>query len=305
MQNELPDRKHVLMIRDPLVQSYDKKFKRWLKNRDNEALLTEVNQLENQVKDKWAVKIYIPETTIQGLTDFWFPTAPEIYAAVKDARIGGTIGIDKDRKIYSASFKHNGLISCPPHKIPIIIDPTILTLNDARLVKKAVWDIVKPEIGKQRSIIKSRAFAVPAKEPEALAAIFRCRSKTFSKYLQWYDLKMAGLSFRIIALIEFSTKNSEDREQKFEQYMSRKKKPRIGLPVKGESTVREGFGLIYQTIFRNSAPTQEDLISTLETYGCPDHGRDCPTNCDYLKRWFTDFENKHKEKSLKEQLQPF
>jgi hypothetical protein len=156
MEKDLLDRKHVLMKRDPLVQSYDKKYKCWVKNPDDEALKRELSQLEDQLMDKWAVKIYIPETTIQGLTDFWFPTAPEIDAAVKDARIGGTFSIDKDVKIYSASFKHNGLIYCDPQKIPIIIDPTSLTLNNAQAVKKAVWNIVKPEIGKQRSIIKGR-----------------------------------------------------------------------------------------------------------------------------------------------------
>jgi hypothetical protein len=72
MQNELHDRKHVLMIRDPLVQSYNKKFKLWLNNRDDENLNIEVSQLENQVEEKWAVEIYIPETTNQGLTDFCF-----------------------------------------------------------------------------------------------------------------------------------------------------------------------------------------------------------------------------------------
>jgi hypothetical protein len=305
MQNELPDRKHVLMIRDPLVQSYDNKFKLWLNNHDDENLRIEVSQLENQVEEKWAVEIYIPETTIQGLTDFWFPVAPTIYVAVKDARNDCMIRIENNKQIFSASFKKNGLIYCDPHKIPIIIDPTILTINDAKIVKKAVWDIIKAEVGKQRSTIKGRTFAVPPKEPEALAAVFRCRSKSFTKYLRWYDLKQAGLSFRLIALIEFFTKNTEDREQKFERHVGMKKKPRIGLPVNGESTIREGFGLIYQAIFRTSPPTKEDLIPTSELYNCPHHVQDCPEDCDYLNRWYTDFENKYKERSLKEQLSPF
>lgn len=157
------------------------------------------------------------------MTDFWFPTAPEIYEAVEDARNRGTLRIDKDGKVTFTSFKGNGLIYCPPHKIPIIIYPTILTLNDAQAVKKAVWGIVKSDIGKQRSIIKGRGFAVPLKEPEALAPIFRCRHDKFAKYLRRYDLKRAGLSLRLIALIEFFTKNTEDREQKFEQHIGMKK----------------------------------------------------------------------------------
>jgi hypothetical protein len=116
---------------------------------------------------------------------------------------------------------------------------------------------------------------------------------------------MAGLSFRLIALIEFFSK-AEDREKKFEQHIGMKKKPRIGLPVKGESTIREGFGLIYKAIFRTSAPTQEDLISTMETYNCPEHGQACDDpDCDYKNNRLTDFENSQKEKFLKEQLRPF
>jgi hypothetical protein len=85
-----------------------------------------------------------------------------------------------------------------------------------------------------------------------------------------------------------------------------KRKPRIGLPIKGESTIRGGFGIIYQAIFRTSAPTHEDLISTLETYNCPQHGQACDDpDCGYLKKWLTDFDNKYKEKSLVEQLSPF
>jgi hypothetical protein len=59
---------------------------------------------------------------------------------------------------------------------------------------------------------------------------------------------MAGLSFRLIALIEFFTKNTEDREQKFEQHILMKKRPRFGSYIKGESTIRAGFNLIYRAI---------------------------------------------------------
>jgi hypothetical protein len=127
--------------------------------------------------------------------------APTIYIAVKDARNDGMIRINNNKQIFFASFKNNGLIYCDPHKIPIIIDPTILTINDAKIVKQAVWDMIKAQVGNPRSTIKGRAFAVPPKEPEAMAPVFRCRSKTFSKYLRWYDLKMVGLTFRLIALI--------------------------------------------------------------------------------------------------------
>lgn len=132
-------------------------------------------------------------------------------------------------KIIWASFEDNNLIYCEPHKIPIIIDPSLLTLNDAQLVKNAVWDIVKAEIVKARSAIKGRALTIPPREPSALAEVLYCRPDSFVKYLRWYDLKMAGLSFRLIALIEFFSK-AEDREKKFERHIGMKKSPELGYP---------------------------------------------------------------------------
>lgn len=303
------DRKYALMQRDPLVKSFGNTLKKFLKARNDSDLEAETENLKDRIRKKWAVRIYIPETTIQGLSDFWFPTALEVHASVEDARGNSSMVLqgneDTGFKISWASFEDNNLIYCEPHKIPIIIDPSLLTLNDAQLVKNAVWDIVKAEIVKAQSAIKGRALTIPPREPSALAEILHCRPDSFVKYLRWYDLKMAGLSFRLIALIEFFSK-AEDREKKFERHIGMKKKPRIGLPVKGESTIREGFGLIYKAIFRTSAPTQEDLISTMETYNCPEHGQACDDpDCDYKNNWLIDFENSQKEKFLKEQLRPF
>ena len=173
------DRKYALIQRDPLVKHYDNIFKKWLKARNDSDLKAKVDNLADQIRKKWAVKIYIPETTIQGLTDVWFPTGLAVYVSVKDARENISIvlqGKEGTRlKITSVSFERNGLIYCPPHKIPIIIDPTLLTLNDAQIVKTAVWDIVKAEIEKRRSIVKGRALTIPPREPKALSKVFHCR----------------------------------------------------------------------------------------------------------------------------------
>ena len=88
---------------------------------------------------------------------------------------------DTGFKITWASFKDNHLIYCAPHKIPIIIDPSLLTLNDAQIVKTAVWDIVKAEIEKQRSIVKGRALTIPPREPKALSEVLHCRPDIFLK----------------------------------------------------------------------------------------------------------------------------
>lgn len=293
MPNELPDRRYPLMMRDPLVQNYDKKFKLQLKNRDDKALTAEVKDLENQIRDKWGIGIHIPETTKMGVSDFWLPTSP-VYLAVKDAREvarrKGQVFLDENLEITSLNI--SGLVFCNPHEIPIIIDPTILTLNDAKMVKDAVWDIVTSEIGKHKKTIKGRDFAVPAKEPEALAAVFRCKSENFEKYLRWYDLKIdEELTFRLIALIEFHSK-PEDRERKFEEHISRKKKARNIGPVEEEDAVRKGVRLIYSVIHRKPMATREHHTPTLKKYDCPYHSWnpkkndwDCDMDCEYLKSY--------------------
>jgi hypothetical protein len=299
------DRKAELMFRDDLVIKYIDESLKWFRNCFDEALTKEVEQLKKRVREKWNAGIYFPESTKQGVTDFWRVTC-EPYRGVEDARIMGTF-IGKDREdgieLIFASFEHNSLIHCPPHKIPILIDPTILTLKNDKMVKKAVWDIVKAEIGKQNKTIKGRDFAVPIEEPESLAVILRCHSETFEKYLRWYDLKKAGLSFRLIALIQFRSK-PEDREQNFEEHIKRKKKLKIREPIKGESTIGKGFGIIYRAIFRTPAPTQEDDIPTSGKYNCPDHGERCSDyiDCAYREHWLADFDNKNKMPPLQEKL---
>jgi hypothetical protein len=299
MSKELPvGRKYPLMIRDDLVQNLVEKHKQWRKNCFDETLTQEVEQLKKQVKDKWNARLYWPEPTLQGVTDLWVIVC-EPYKAVKDAKGESTLRIDKNGEITLASSKENGLIDCPPQKIPIIIDPTILTLHSAQTVKEEVWKIVKAEIEKRKNTTKGRDFAVPAKEPEALAAVFRCHSETFEKYLRWYDLKKAGLTFRLIGLIEFRSK-PEEREQKFEEQIRRKEKFKNLGPIEGESTIRAGYNIIHRAIFRTPAPTQEDLILTSGKYNCPEHGESCSDyqDCAYREHWLADFDNRNKMPSL-------
>ena len=302
------DRKYALMQRDPLIKNYGKVLKEWLKARSDSDLTAKADDLADQIRKKWAVRIYIPETTIQGLTDFWFPTALDVYLAVEDARKKSSMVLqgkdDTEFKTICASFKRNHLIYCPPHKIPIIIDPTLLILNDAKIVKAAVWDIVKAEIEKQRNIVKGRALTIPPMEPKALSQVLHCHPDTFLKYLHWYDLKKAGFPFRIIAIIEFFNK-PDAKEGKFKHYAGLKKKPKIGMPVKGESTVRGGYNLINRAIFRNSARSQKGHFSIFEDYNCPTHGKDCTLDCDYLKERVILFDIEEKARSQRDQINKF
>ena len=293
MPIELPDRKYLLMQRDPLVDEYVKKWYQWRSNCFDETLTKETEQLAEKVRKKWNARIYWPETTKQGMSDFWLLTSP-VYVGVRDGRDSARreehLFINEDGKI--TLLKCKGLVSCRPHEIPIIIDPTILTSKNTLAVKKAVWEIVESEIGKHDKTIRGRKFAVPAKEPEALAAVFCCKAENFEKYLRWYDYKIEeGLTFRLIALIEFHSK-PEDREQKFEEHISRKKKVRNIGPVEEEDTVRKGVGLIYKAIFRKPMSARESHIPTLKEYNCPYHSWnsntqewDCDADCEYLKSY--------------------
>jgi hypothetical protein len=301
MPIELPNRKYLLMQRDPLVDEYVKKWYQWRSNCFDETLTKETEQLAEKVRRKWNAIIYWPKPTRLGMSDFWGITSP-VYAGVRDERENARreehLFINKeDGKI--TLLKCKGLVSCRPHEIHIIIDPTILTSKNALAVKKAVWDIVESEIGKQNKTIKGRNFAIPAKEPEALAAVFRCKPEKFEKYLRWYDLKNVGLTFRLIALIEFRSK-PEEREQKFEEQIRRKEKSKNLGPVEGESTIRAGYNIIHRAIFRTPAPTQEDLILASGKYNCPEHGESCSDyqDCAYREHWLVDFDNRNKMPSL-------
>jgi len=318
------DRKYELMMRDPLFQRFLEKERNRLRNPHDEALRKEAWSLNQQVWEKWRAGIHWPETTIQGLTDFWMFVRPP-HKAVVDAREGGTIIINEKGELIIVSFRDNGLIFCESHKIPLIIDPTILTLHDIQAVKDEVGEIIKAEIEKRRQAIRGEKplddqaaimgpenqredegatetpYSCPPGEPAALAPIFRCRQETFEKYLRWYDLKMAGLPFRLIALVE-SISEPNTKEQRFKDLLALKRKPKIGERVRGESAVRAGFNKIFKAIHRKPAPVKEDQISTLGKFHCPEHGTECDGKCGYLQSWLLNFEAQYKESGLKECL---
>ena len=297
MPKELPvGRKYLLMLRDGLVQTLAEKHKEWRKNCFDETLTQEVEQLTKRVRDKWNAGIYWPETTLQGVTDYWLATTPP-YVAVKDmreaARRKGYVIIDNDLKITHLNI--SGLISCAPHEIPIIIDPTILTFNNAHAVKEAVWDIVKTEIGKHKKIIKGRNFAVPAKEPEALAHILRYHQKTFDNSLRWYDQWIRGLRFRTITYVELTLTDPVKREDLFLKYVEARHTPTIitsSMPANlrrsitaKENAVRKGVDHIYYAIHRTRRfadnPPEEitEIPHSGRPHKCTHNARSCHMDC--------------------------
>lgn len=290
------DRKQELIRRDPLGMDFDEKLQSWLKERHNVELWESIENLRKKIKEKWRVNIYIPETTIQGLTKFW-SISGDPHESVRDAREGSTVFLKDDGKLEIYSFNQNQLIYCRGHEVPIVIDLSLLTLNDAKKIKTAVWNIVKKYL--KSPIISEITItddeneregkgwnpSIPESEPKELSRIFHLRERTFKNYLGWYDMKMEGLPFRLIALIDRGVKDPEKKSQAFENQIAKRRKSKIGKRVKGESAVRNGFNTIFWAIHRTSPPEHEKDIQTLTTYNCPKHGNSCDETCPYLKQF--------------------
>jgi len=182
-----------------------------------------------------------------------------------------------------------------------------LTLYDAQMVKEAVWDIVKPEIGKHNKTIKGRNLAIPTKEPEELAAVFRCKPENFEKYLRWHDQWERGLYLRFITYVEMKVTDPKKREELFEKYAKADKKPQtitISMPddlasaiERKENNVRKGVDIIYFAIHRKERPSKTSstkLPPKIRKSNCPNHPEidgetKCPLDCPYLIAYLQDF----------------
>ncbi len=301
-------RKIQLILRDPLGIEFDKIFQTWLNNTEDLELTESLYEIKRKIRKKWNINFYIPSSTQAGITDYWM-VAGKDYQAVEvghrplwlfnrlaDGSYADVTGVH-------ALFDRDYLVYCEPHKIPILIDPSVITLNDARKIKKEVWSIVERKIRESQGTGQGGWLPkAPICDPPELAKVLRCHGKTFEKYLRWFDLKMAGLPFRLIALVEKSFRDPLKRAKKFEEIIASGKKPLIGQKVKGESNVRNGFNIIYSSIFRKDTPSKEKMINTIGKYDCPSHGTECGTDCDYLKSWMENFNRSVKDSYQREPL---
>jgi len=324
----IQDRKWELMKRDSLCREYDESLCASLNDWTNPELNDSRMRLEKEVKDKWCVNIYIKENFVKigqlfkqdpknpvlknlrkdnfiGLFKWWTISGTP-HSAVIDAREGVVLLIEGDKMVFY-SFEDNNLVYCDSHKIPIIINPSLLSVYDAQKVKDAVWKIVKGELEKrkQHKLVSNKLRGekwnppIPKKEPSELAKIFHLKESTFRKYLEWYDLKMAGLPFRFIAVVESGNVNQTKKKENYEQLISSSEKlPKIRKRIRGESAIRRGFNLMYQAIHRDTLPAKEQDIRTIGKYSCPEHGNVCSSDCNYLKKWMAGFDKTYKEKSL-------
>jgi len=184
----------------------------------------------------------------------------------------------------------------------IAIDLNMIDSNDARLVKKTVWNITKRYLAKRKREGKEKRLL---DEPKELLFIYHCREQTFQDHLRWYNLhigtdyeKPNGFSFRAIAFCEKERDNYpelyEDTKEKIRNTTKVVRSTRgekviknyVGEPVEKESGVGKAVKRIYSAIHRKPYPSKK---TKQKEYNCPTHGVKCTADCPYLKSFRKDF----------------
>jgi hypothetical protein len=308
------------MQRDPLCIEFDEVLSKLLRGNTNQTLRDKRDELEQKVREKWQVHIDVLESqTAIGRkleTDpknpalkcynkeyfvgpfKWWCIAGEPHRTEEDARQGGRIVIN-DGKMNSYSFEDNGLVYCEPHKIPIIIDPTVITVHDVKKVKEEVWAIVEKELkAKKRNESSDKISrrnkwnpAIIPGESTELSKILRSKEKVFKKYLEWYDMICKGLPFRTLAALELWNPTQEKKQEAFEKVLTSNRNQKIREKIKGESNVRNGYNMIYFAVHRKYPPKQIQnadcaVVTSKDRYNCPVHGNKCPLEWSYLNKWY-------------------
>jgi hypothetical protein len=170
-------------------------------------------------------------------------------------------------------------------KLLIEIDLNLIDLNDARYVKKDIWEYIERCIKKRKQEGKR---TIIFHEPAELLPLYHIREATFNNYLRWYDIHTTErFTFRLIALIEKIRKNNPQRAEEILEKL-KSKKIRWGNSIKGEDAVEKGIKLIYKAIHRTDY-SQKKIEPLIEEYICPKHESDCPVSCTYHKTWLGRF----------------
>ncbi|MFA4829264.1 MAG: hypothetical protein WC855_05055 [Thermodesulfovibrionales bacterium] len=273
-------RKFELFKRDPAAQLMEGLLKPEDVTSDIKALLK-----NGELEKKWNTTIWrTNQPSIAPFSTIMLGMLPRVIgsgvACDTDALCGNPNIVEKIRDFYFVPVKEGDIF--------IEINPSLLTLNDAKKVKTHVWNIVEREILKRKTKEKSSPKwnpLAPPNEPKTIAFIYATDEKTFRKYLKWYDIRTnEKLSFRVIALIEKSKTPDELLEK------VRCKKIKWGIPVTGEDKVEKGFHLIYEAIHRKPY-RQKNTKPPIEEYKCPTHpDTECPHSCKYFKDWENRFD---------------
>jgi hypothetical protein len=160
-------RKMKLIQRDPLGREFEDIFQNWLIDKQNFELWDKLIKIKNKIKEKYRCVIAIFEELGK-----W---------AVAD-RLDIVMQVGQ-QPWWLPNDKKNKLIHCEPHAIPILIDPTLITLNDARRVKKEVWKIIENKLKNSKPVLTRPPCGFPVDGPPELAKLLRCNVQNFEKYI--------------------------------------------------------------------------------------------------------------------------
>ncbi|MFO0752972.1 MAG: hypothetical protein U0411_06570 [Thermodesulfovibrionales bacterium] len=159
---------------------------------------------------------------------------------------------------------------CPGNWIPILINASRLNYQDAKEIKKRIWEFVEKRLTKGKD-------TSPEHEYLECAFLYSTKESTFKNYLRWYDLHVnEKISIRLIAHIESNPGKAIETLQRLNHG-----KIKWGLTIAGEDKIQKGVAKVFKAIHRKDY-TKEDVM---EEYNCPSHGSNCPQKCSYLKEW--------------------
>ena len=260
-----------------------------------------------QILDKWHGLFFVNNL---GELDYSYPYA-SVIRAIPKGKIESHGLFNKEKYIY---YGHR-------EEIAIQFNLSFFDLHDEAEVKRQVWKIVKNAleyrkacevygiehfqrepnensfefIQRTRRLIENakrmkKNMSCPTGISSEVAPFFHMRESTFLNYLKWYDIYTSKrFSFRSIAIIENLLKRDPGKaKQVFSEIELMGRRMEGGQPVKGEDAVRRGIIMVYQAIFRKKF-NPKGMVQPLKEYSCIEHRNNCPSSCDYFKKWQKEF----------------
>lgn len=189
-----------------------------------------------------------------------------------------------------------------PGELLLVINPSLLDNQDAKWVKKTLWEMIREHLSQKAEKQNNR---------ETFSFLYNCKEKTFQNYIRWYDIHMQEhIGFRLIAFIEKQSKgNPQKAKELLEKIKKMPQKPQVGRPVpeknkvvvNGEDKVEKGVKLVFEAIFRTRY-LRKKTEPIIEEYDCPQHGNSCPESCDYYQKFLMTF-NRLEKSYHKESLE--
>ena len=299
------ERKKALIDRDPLTKDLLKELQAYDPQQGRSPRL---NELLNQVEEKWFVSIYIPSELRYDAQQRGLPPEKIYQKAVeKDIVVDGNKFLEainckpmSDPFVIRNRFQIEPIVFCiptdlgTPHifgerhfndNLTIQIDLNLITLRSAPYVKDTVWKIVekylRDGIPDNSTIMKTLyVMEAPGYDIEEVMYLYRCSPSTFQKYLRWYDTHtQEKLPFRLIAFLENKRREGLKSYDEWIEKL-RTTKWKVGREyIKGqdaisEDAVEKAIKLIWRAIHRK---TYTRVKGELEDWTCPIHGNNLQT----------------------------